>query len=112
EYKTATQRRRPDAPPIPPLSTLFACLAAAPRAGTGIIPTEPSKGHAMATLTSTDRYARVIETSKRVRWDIERDVIRGRRFDYTKTFMPSGLSLVNELPFLSSPDKRLLSQVQ
>ena len=66
----------------------------------------------MATLTSTDRYARVIETSKRVRWDIERDVIRGRRFDYTKTFMPAGLSLVNELPFMTAADKRLLSQVQ
>ena len=66
----------------------------------------------MATLTSTDRYARVIETSKRVRWDIERDVIRGRRFDYTKTFMPSGLSLVNELAFMTAADKRLLSQVQ
>src|SRR4029079_9634837 len=66
----------------------------------------------MTTFTSTDRYARVIETSKRVRWEIERDVIRGRRFDYTKTFMPSGLSLVNELPFLSLADKRLLSQVQ
>ena len=62
--------------------------------------------------TSTDRYARVIETSKRVRWDIERDVIRGRRFDYTKTFMPSGLSLVNELTFMTAADKRLLSQVQ
>jgi hypothetical protein len=66
----------------------------------------------MATLTSTERYARVIETSKRVRWDIERDVIRGRRFDYTKTFMPSGLSLVSELPFMTAADKRLLSQVQ
>jgi hypothetical protein len=66
----------------------------------------------MNTLTSTERYARVIEVSKRVRWDIERDVIRGRRFDYTKTFMPSSLSLVNELSFLSPADKRLLSQVQ
>jgi hypothetical protein len=66
----------------------------------------------MTTITSTDRYARVIEVSKRVRWDIERDVIRGRRFDYTKTFLPSGLSLVNELAFLSTADKRLLSQVQ
>ena len=64
------------------------------------------------TLSSTERYARVIEVSKRVRWEIERDVIRGRRFDYTKAFMPSGLSLVNELPFLSPADKRLLSQVQ
>jgi hypothetical protein len=66
----------------------------------------------MSSITSTERYARVIEVSKRVRWEIERDVIRGRRFDYTKTFLPSGLSLVNELAFLSQADKRLLSQVQ
>jgi hypothetical protein len=66
----------------------------------------------MNTVTTTERYARAIEASKRVRWDIERDVIRGRRFDYTKTFLPSSLSLVNELAFLSPADKRLLSQVQ
>ena len=66
----------------------------------------------MTTLTSTQRYAKVIEVSKRVRWEIERDLIRGRRFDYTKSFMPTGLSLVNELPFLDAADKRLLSQVQ
>ena len=66
----------------------------------------------MNTITSTDRYARAIEGSKRVRWEIERDVIRGRRFDYARTFMPSSLSLVNELPFLAPADKRLLSQVQ
>ncbi|MCC7115155.1 MAG: hypothetical protein IT520_12315 [Burkholderiales bacterium] len=68
-----------------------------------------------ATVSSTaahDRYARVIEVSRRVRWEIERDVIRGRRFDYDKTFLPSGLSLVNELPFLGAADKRFLSQVQ
>jgi hypothetical protein len=57
-------------------------------------------------------YAKVIEVSRRVRWEIERDVIRGRRFDHGKKFMPSGLSLVHELPFLSAEDKRLLSQVQ
>ena len=68
-----------------------------------------------ATVSSAaahDRYARVIEVSRRVRWEIERDVIRGRRFDFTKTFLPSGLSLVNELPFLGAADKRFLSQVQ
>ena len=32
----------------------------------------------------TERYAKVIEVSKRVRWEIERDVIRGRRFDYAQ----------------------------
>ena len=57
-------------------------------------------------------HAKVIEMSKRARWDIDRDVIRGRCFDHTRHFLPSGLSLVNELPFLSDGDKRLLSQVQ
>ena len=66
----------------------------------------------MDTPTTTERYARAIEASKRVRWDIERDVIRYRRFDYTRPFLPSGLSLVDELSFLSGDDQRLLSQVQ
>jgi hypothetical protein len=60
----------------------------------------------------TERYAKVIEVSKRVRWEIERDVIRGRNFDYDKTFLPIGLSLVDELGFLNLADQRLLSQVQ
>jgi hypothetical protein len=62
--------------------------------------------------TNTDRYARVIEVSKRVRWEIERDVVRGRRFDYSMSFMPDGLSLVQELPFLTAANRRLMSQVQ
>ena len=67
----------------------------------------------MHTVPTTDaRYAKVIEVSKRVRWEIERDLIRGRHFDYGKTFLPNGLSLVDELTFLSPADKRLLSQVQ
>jgi hypothetical protein len=65
-----------------------------------------------APSSTTQRYARVIETSKRVRWEIERDLIRGRRFDYAKTFLPKGLSLVDELAFLDADDKRLLSQIQ
>ena len=60
----------------------------------------------------TERYAKVIEVSKRVRWEIERDVIRGRGFDYSRHFMPHGLSLVDELGFMSAADQRLLSQVQ
>jgi hypothetical protein len=61
---------------------------------------------------ATNRYARVIEVSKRVRWEIDRDVLRGRRFDYAKTFLPDGLSLAGELDFLSPDDRRLFSQVQ
>ena len=57
-------------------------------------------------------YAKVIANSKRVRWDIDHDVIRHRQFDLDKPFLPAGLSLVNELEFLTPQDRRLLSQVQ
>jgi DNA-binding Lrp family transcriptional regulator len=58
------------------------------------------------------RYARTIEASKRVRWDIDQDVLRGRRFDLADKFMPDGLSLVDELDFLSADQGRFLGQVQ
>ena len=66
----------------------------------------------MHSAPSANPYAKVVANSKRVRWDIDHDVIRRRRFDFEKTFLPSGLSLVNELDFLTSDDRRLLSQVQ
>ncbi|WP_284618584.1 hypothetical protein [Aquabacterium humicola] len=58
------------------------------------------------------RYAKCVEASKRVRWDIDRDILRDRRFDYSRSFLPRGLSLVDELPFLTADERRLLSQVQ
>lgn len=58
------------------------------------------------------RYARCIKASKRARWDIDADVIRGRDFDYSQTFLPDALSRVSELEFLSEREARLLSQVQ
>jgi hypothetical protein len=58
------------------------------------------------------RYARSIKASKRVRWDLEADVIRGRQFDLSQRFLPNGLSKVDELTFLSEAERRLLSQVQ
>ena len=60
----------------------------------------------------TLRYAKTIEASKRVRWDIDRDVIRGREFDLAHKFLPDGLSLVDELPFLSPPQQIFFGQVQ
>jgi hypothetical protein len=66
----------------------------------------------MQGTSSADPYAKVITNSKRVRWDIDHDVIRGRRFDLDKPFLPGGLSLVDELDFLSCEDRLLLSQVQ
>ena len=60
----------------------------------------------------TDRYARCIEVSKRIRWEIEKDVIRGRGFDFSHKFLPDGLSKIDEFTFLTEKEKRLLSQVQ
>ncbi len=60
----------------------------------------------------TARYARCIKASKRARWDIDADVIRGRDFDFSQTFLPNGLSMVDELGFLTGAERRLLSQVQ
>ena len=63
-------------------------------------------------VESTNRYARCIEISKRVRWDIERDVIRGRSFDFGKKFLPDGLTRLENLGFLGADEKCLLSQIQ
>ncbi len=65
-----------------------------------------------AQQSDIQRYAKCIEVSKRIRWDIDRDVIRGRPLDFSKKFLPDGLSRIGELPFLSQPDQRLLSQIQ
>jgi len=62
--------------------------------------------------TDTERYARCIAVSKRIRWEIEKDVIRGRSFDRAQKFLPDGLAKVAELGFLSDAEKRLLNQVQ
>jgi len=58
------------------------------------------------------RYGKCVEVSKRIRWDTDRDVIRGRQFDFSKKFLPDGLSKVAQLPFLTADEKRLFSQVQ
>lgn len=58
------------------------------------------------------RYARCIKASKRVRWDIDADVFRGRAFDFRRKFLPDGLTKVNDLPFLTPDEKRAMSHVQ
>jgi hypothetical protein len=68
--------------------------------------------NAVALPTETDRYAKCIEVSRRVRWEIERDVIQGRLFDYAQKFLPDGLSLLDRADFLDAGEKRLMSQIQ
>ena len=58
--------------------------------------------NAIDKISDTDRYARCVQTSKRVRWDIDQDVIRGRRFDVAHKFLPDGLSLADAFTPLSS----------
>jgi hypothetical protein len=62
-------------------------------------------------MTNTAKYIRCIEASKAVRWEIDRDVIKGRTFDRERKYLPDGLSLVRELP-LSDAERRLVSQIQ
>jgi hypothetical protein len=68
--------------------------------------------HASSHTVDTTRYAKCVEVSKRVRFDIERDVIRGRTFDVSRKFLPDGLSKVSELTFLTPEEQRFLSQIQ
>lgn len=68
--------------------------------------------NAIPEVLDRDRYARCIKASKSVRWDIEEDVIRDRRFDRTKKYLPDGLSLLDEFTTLSREEKRFVSQIQ
>ena len=66
----------------------------------------------MQQTTTSARYAKCVEASKRIRWDIDRDVIRGRAFDFSKKFLRDGLSKAESLGFLSGNERRLVSQIQ
>jgi hypothetical protein len=65
----------------------------------------PESGH-------TTRYAQVVRLSKKTEWQIDRDLLQGRSFDFSRKFLPDGLSRIDRLPFLSADEARLLSQVQ
>jgi hypothetical protein len=60
----------------------------------------------------TQRYARCIEASKRIRWDIDQDVIRGRDFDTSRKFLPDSLALIGGFGFLQPAEQRFVSQIQ
>ena len=68
--------------------------------------------HTTAAASPMNRYARCVDISKRVRWDIDDDVIRGRTLDRSRKFLPDGLSLVDRLEFLNEKEQRFMSQVQ
>lgn len=63
-------------------------------------------------LVDSRPYQRAIAASKRVRWDIDRDVLQGRSLAGDVKFLPDGLSLVESLDFLSDGERRFASRVQ
>jgi hypothetical protein len=60
----------------------------------------------------TEQYAQCVDASKRIRWDIDRDVLRGREFDTSHKFLPDSMSGVHQLGFLSEDEAIFLSQIQ
>lgn len=60
----------------------------------------------------TEQYAACVGASRRVRWDIDQDVIRGREFDTSHKFLPDSISGVDQLEFLSEDEAIFLSQIQ
>jgi hypothetical protein len=101
-----------DAPSVVGHSVPQAFTSSAPPVIHPSLMEQPAMSHVTQHSTDSARYAKCVEVSKRIRWDTDRDVIRGRRFDFGKTFLPDGLSKVAQLPFLSADERRLFSQVQ
>jgi hypothetical protein len=60
----------------------------------------------------TGRYAQIVRLSKKSEWQIDRDVLGNREFDFNRNFLPAGLSRVDTISFLNTRDARLLSQIQ
>jgi len=60
----------------------------------------------------TGRYAQIVRLSKKSEWQIDRDVLGSREFDFNRNFLPAGLSRVDTIAFLATQDQRLLSQIQ
>jgi hypothetical protein len=71
----------------------------------------------VATLPGSDlanaaRYAQIVRSSKKAEWQIDRDLLQDRRFDFSRKFLPDGLTQIDRLTFLTAHESRLLSQVQ
>src|SRR4051812_28958912 len=61
---------------------------------------------------SSTHYSRAVAASKRARWELDHDVLRGRALELEHKFLPDGLSLAHTLDFLSPTERRFMSQVQ
>jgi len=68
--------------------------------------------NAQVDVSETARYSKCIEVSKRIRWDIDKDVIRGRSFDFNMVFLPDGISKISSMEFLTEVEARFMSHIQ
>jgi hypothetical protein len=68
--------------------------------------------NAVINTEASTPYVRAVAASKRARWELERDVLRGRSLDLEHKYLPDGLSLASTLDFLSPAEQRFMSQVQ
>ncbi|MNF32454.1 hypothetical protein D3C84_132450 [compost metagenome] len=71
----------------------------------------------VATLPASDsvnaaRYAQLVRSSKKAQWQIDRDLLQDRSFDFSRKFLPDGLSRIDRLPFLAEDEACLLSQIE
>jgi hypothetical protein len=66
----------------------------------------------LAYEVKTNEYAKCIQGSKRIRWDIDKNVLRGRNFNFSNKFLPDGLSMVDELDFIDEDEAKFLSQIE
>jgi hypothetical protein len=57
-------------------------------------------------------YAKIVEKSRRIRWDIDRDVIRGRVPSLERKWLPDALAAMDRFDFLDPAEKKFMSQVQ
>jgi hypothetical protein len=60
----------------------------------------------------TAKYAHIVKTSKGAEWQIDRDLLQNRSFDFSQKFLPDGLSLVDRVQSLAADEARFLSQIQ
>lgn len=73
--------------------------------------------NSVATLPGSEsdnatRYAQIVRSSKKAEWQIDRDLLQDRSFDFSRKFLPDGLSQIDRLTFLNGAEARLLSQIQ
>jgi hypothetical protein len=57
-------------------------------------------------------YQSALAASEGIRWRIEDIIGDDKRLDFTKPFMPESLARVEQLPFLTADEKKVLNQIR